>query len=132
GTIVSMRLLLACTCLTPIGFFASALHAERTVDTKITTPIATSTASNGAPDNVSITSAGSIVPAGGVAVTIDSNNSVSNAGTIQITNANDATGILANPGTAGAITNSGKIVIDETYTATDTDNDGDLDGPFAQ
>ncbi len=127
-----MRFLLACTCLTPIGFFASALHAERTVDTKITAPIATSTASNGAPDNIRITSAGSIVPAAGAAITIDSNNSVTNEGTIQITDASDATGILANPGTAGTITNSGKIVIDETYTATDADNDGDLDGPFAQ
>ncbi|MBX3560895.1 MAG: autotransporter domain-containing protein [Sphingomonas sp.] len=127
-----MRLLLACTCLTPIAIFASAGQAERVIETKITTPVSTSTASNGAPDDIKITSAGSIVPTGGVAVTIDSNNNVTNQGTIQITDANDATGILANPGTAGTITNSGKIVIDETYAPKDTDDDGDLDGPFAQ
>lgn len=127
-----MRLLLACTCLTPISIYASAVHAERVIDTKVTTPISTSTASSGAPDDIRITSAGSITPTGGVAVTLDSNNKVTNQGTIQITDANDATGILANPGTAGTITNSGKIVIDETYDPKDTDNDGDLDGPFAQ
>mgnify|MGYP007076400440 CR=1 FL=1 len=46
---------------------------------------------------------------------------------------NGATGIFANAGTAGGITNSstGKIIIDESYTPTDIDNDGDLDGPFA-
>ncbi len=127
-----MRLLLACTCLTPIAIFASAGQAERTVDTKITTPLATSTASGGAADDIKITSAGSIVPTGGTAVTIDSDNDVTNQGTIQITDANDATGILANPGNAGTITNSGKIIIDESYEPKDIDDDGDLDGPFAQ
>ena len=32
----------------------------------------------------------------------------------------------------GEITNSGTITIDESFTPTDTDTDGDLDGPFAQ
>lgn len=127
-----MRFLLACTCLTPISFYAAAVHAERTVSTKITTPIATSTATNNAPDNIKITSAGSIVPTGGVAVTIDSNNSVTNEGTIQTTGASNSTGILANPGTTGSISNSGKIILDEDYTPTDADKDGDIDGPFAQ
>ncbi|MDQ8754628.1 autotransporter domain-containing protein [Sphingosinicella sp. LHD-64] len=127
-----MRLLLACTCLTPVTLYAGAVHAERTVDTKITTPISTSTASNGSPDNIRITANGNVNPSGGTAVTIDSNHSVENLGTIQITGANDATGILANPGFAGNITNSGNITIDESYTPTDGDNDGDIDGPFAQ
>jgi hypothetical protein len=75
---------------------------------------------------------GSVKPAVDAAVTIDTNNSVNNQGTIQITGANDSTGILANAGTAGTITNSGKIILDETFTPTDTDTDGDLDGTFAQ
>jgi hypothetical protein len=29
------------------------------------------------------------------------------------------------------ITLSGKIIVDESFTPTDTDNDGDLDGAFA-
>ena len=35
-------------------------------------------------------------------------------------------------GVTGEIANSGKIIIDETYTPVDIDKDGDLDGPFAQ
>lgn len=127
-----MRLLLACTCLTPVTLYAGAVHAERTVDTKITTPIATSTASNNAPDNIKITSAGSVVVGGGAAVTVDSNNSVVNDGTIQVTGAGNSTGILANPGAAGNITNTGRIILEEDYAPTDTDKDGDIDGPFAQ
>ncbi|MBY8823958.1 autotransporter outer membrane beta-barrel domain-containing protein [Sphingomonas colocasiae] len=129
-----MRTLLACTCLTPIALLAATtpLRAETVVDTARTTAAATSTIKSGAADDIRITSAGSVKPAGGTAVTIDSNNSVKNEGTIQITGANDATGILANANVSGGITNSGTITIDENYTATDTDNDGDLDGPFAQ
>jgi len=129
-----MRNLLACTCLTPIALIAGAgpLRAETVVDTARTTPVLTSTVKSGAPDDVRITSAGSVKPANGTAVTIDSNNSAKNEGTIQITGANDATGILANAGVTSGITNTGTITIDEAYTATDTDNDGDLDGPFAQ
>ena len=69
---------------------------------------------------------------GGAAVTLDSSNSVTNAGALASQGANNATGILVLPGVTGAITNSGTITIDENYTPTDTDNDGDVDGPFAQ
>ncbi len=129
-----MRSLLACTCLTPIFLLAigAPAFAETTIGDKKTTPIATSTVKNGARDDIRITSAGSIVPTGGVAVTIDSPNSVKNEGTIQITGANDSTGIQANAGTSGTITNSGKIILDENFTPADADNDGDKDGPFAQ
>ncbi|HEX7871319.1 MAG TPA: autotransporter domain-containing protein [Sphingobium sp.] len=56
-----------------------------------------------------------------------------NSQTIQITNTDGASGIVAASGSSGTITNdaNGKIIIDETYAPTDTDNDGDLDGPFA-
>lgn len=56
-----------------------------------------------------------------------------NSTTIQITNTNGAAGISAPAGSSGSIVNdaNGKIIIDETYTPTDADNDGDLDGPFA-
>ncbi|WP_157216310.1 autotransporter outer membrane beta-barrel domain-containing protein [Flavisphingomonas formosensis] len=127
-----MRSLLATTCLTPL-VLAAAAHAETSISTAITTPVLTSTVKSGTPDDVRITSAGSVKPAAGVAVTIDSANKVTNEGTIQITDSSNATGILANAGTSGGITNAagGKIQIDETYTPTDSDNDGDLDGPFA-
>ena len=125
-----MRKLLAATCLTPLSFALLPAHAgaETVVSTAVTTPVLTSTGN----DDVRISSTGSVKPTSGAAVTIDSNDSVKNEGTIQITGANNATGILANPGLTGTITNTGSIIIDESYTPTDSDSDGDIDGAFAQ
>ncbi|HWJ68630.1 MAG TPA: autotransporter domain-containing protein [Sphingobium sp.] len=121
--------LLASTCCLAL---TSAAFAETTVTTKQTAPIRTSTIKNGAADDVRITADGSIVlPASGTAVTVDSANKITNEGTIQISNADNSTAILAQAGTSGGIVNSGKIIVDEAYTPTDGDNDGDLDGPFA-
>jgi hypothetical protein len=123
--------LLAFTCLTPIAL-GSLAHAETVISTKVTTPLRTATAANGAPDSIKIGTAGTVAPTGGTAVTIDSNHNVANEGAIEIRGANNAVGILADAGTTTNITNSGKITIDEDYTAADADKDGDLDGPFAQ
>ncbi|WP_294389867.1 autotransporter domain-containing protein [uncultured Sphingomonas sp.] len=122
-----MRRLLASTCL--FALFAP-LHAETTVTTKRTDTVRTATIKSGAADDLRITGDGSLTPNGGTAVTLDSSNKVTNEGTIQITNADFAAGIVATSG-SGAIANSGKIILDETYAPTDTDKDGDLDGPFA-
>lgn len=115
---------------TALGWTGEAL-ADTTISSARTTPISTSTANSGAPDNVVITSDGSVKPASGVAVTLDSDNTVSNAGTIQIQDQNDSTGVLALGGHTGSITNSGTITVNETTTNTDTNGDGNLDGPFA-
>jgi uncharacterized protein with beta-barrel porin domain len=125
-----MRKLLAATCLTPLSlaFLPGHAAAETVVSTAVTTPILTSTGN----DDVRISSTGSVKPTSGAAVTIDSNDSVKNEGTIQITGANNSTGILANTGLTGNITNTGTITLDESYTPTDSDSDGDLDGTFAQ
>jgi len=125
------RLLLTSSATLALVAAASA-SAQTVIDTKRTTSVNTATIKAGSADSVSITAAGSVVPTNGTAVTIDSTNSVANAGTIQVTDANAATGILAKAGMRGDITNSGKIIVDESYTATDSDKDGDLDGPFAQ
>ena len=128
-----MRKLLACTCLTPVFLMSAPAAGETVIGSATTSKVATSTVKNGARDDIRISSAGSVKPAsGGAAVTLDSANSVKNEGTIQYTGVNDATGILAGPGGSGTITNSGKIILDENYTAADADKDGDLDGPFAQ
>jgi hypothetical protein len=129
-----MRLLLACTCLTPVAVTlpVAAALAETTVTTARTSPIATATANNNAADSIRITSAGSIKPTSGVAVTINSNHAVTNEGTIQVTDASNAAAIVANAGTSGSITNTGTITLDEAYKPSDSDKDGDLDGPFAQ
>jgi hypothetical protein len=129
-----MRILLASTCLTPLALaaFAGAAWAETSVATKVTTPVRTSTAKGGSADDVRITASGSVVPAApGAAVALDSNHSVKNEGAIQFNNVSDSTGILANAGTSGTITNSGKIELLEDYTPADADKDGDVDGAFA-
>lgn len=125
------KTLLASTCLA--AFLSTTAHAETTITTATTAPVRTSTVKAGAADDVKITATGSIKPTSGTAVTVDSNNKVVNEGSIEISNSNGATGIFANAGTTGGITNAatGKIIIDETYAPTDIDNDGDLDGPFA-
>lgn len=127
------RHLLATTAMTAaiaLPVLASSAAAQD-ITTARTTPAATSTIANGAPGNLRITSAGSVVVSTGTAVTQDSNNTVLNEGTIRISNADNAVGIAATAGTNGTITNTGTITVDENYTATDGDNDGDLDGPFA-
>lgn len=122
-----------CTLLagTALAAFAQPLAAQTVINTARTTPVVTSTVNSGQPNDVRIESAGSVTVTTGTAVTVDSNNSVTNAGNITIANADNATGILVTGARTANITNSGTITIDETYTATDSDNDGDLDGAFA-
>ena len=124
-----MRSLLGSTALGAIIAVSVAVpaSAETVISTAVTTPQSTS-----ASGDIKVSSTGSVKPATGAAVTLNTNNYVRNEGTIQVTGANDSTGILANSGLTGEITNSGTITLDESYTPTDTDNDGDLDGPFAQ
>lgn len=105
--------------------------AAETISTPVTQRVRTSTVKAGTPDAITISATGSVKPAGETAVTMDSNHAVTNQGTVAISNANGAIGIFANAGTSGDIVNSGTITIDEPYTPTDTNNDGDLDGPFA-
>ena len=126
------RLLFASTATLALAA-GTAASAQTVIDTKRTTPVRSATVNNGTAADISIVAAGSVVTTGsGTAVTLDSNNKLSNAGTIQTTDANDAVGIGAAAGVTGEITNTGKIIIDETYTPVDIDKDGDLDGPFAQ
>src|SRR4051812_25386399 len=101
-----MRLLLATTCLTPLFLAAMPLNAETTIDTKKTTGVSTSTIKAGAADDIKIVAAGSVVPTSGAAVAIDSANRVTNEGTIQVTNSDDAKGIFATS-SSGKIVNSG-------------------------
>lgn len=121
--------LLASTCGAAL---ATAAAAETSIATRQTAPVRTATVADGAADDIRITADGSVEPTvAGPAVTIDSANKVTNEGTIQVTGVDGSTGILALPGMSGGIVNSGSITLDEVYTPTDGDNDGDIDGPFA-
>lgn len=120
----------ALLCL-PTLMLASGTQAATSIDTALTTPIVTSGVAGGSADDIAIASSGSVKPSSGAAVTLDSDNSVSNAGTILIQDVNDATGIAVQGGRTGSVTNTGTIEIDETTAATDADGDGDNDGKFA-
>lgn len=123
-----MRFLLASTAFGALSVvLAGQASAETVISTATTTPLSTS----GSGD-IRITSTGSVKPTSGVAVTINSNNAVKNEGAIAIKGANDSAGIVANANVTGTILNTGTITIDEDYTPTDSDKDGDIDGPFAQ
>ena len=123
-----MRFLLATTAAGAIAAgLATPAYAQTVITTATTAPASTS-----ATGDLRVSTTGSIRPAGGAAVTVNSNADVKNEGTVGTTGANGSTGILANANLTGDIANIGTITIDETFTATDSDSDGDLDGPFAQ
>ncbi|WCP11876.1 hypothetical protein sphantq_00271 [Sphingobium sp. AntQ-1] len=129
-----MRHLLACTAIAPVlvALTVADAAAETTISTATTTAVKTSTIASGAADDITIGSAGSITLTSGAAVTVDSDNDVSNTGAITINDADNVTGILIAPGTTGNITNSGTITLTEDYSAEDEDDDGDIDGAFAE
>ena len=131
-----MRILLATAVAIAPLMVAAGAQAEQVISNGRTTPISTSTANNGARDDVRIANGGSIAVTSGSAVTLDSSNSVKlDAGSkIDMLKAADgATGILANGGNTGDITIGGAITITDAIDEyKDEDKDGDLDGPFAK
>jgi hypothetical protein len=93
------------------------------------TPVATSTVAGGAPDNIIQT--GTLTVSSGAAITLDSNNNVSNTGTVQTQDVSNITGVLAIGGHTGTISNSGTITLNESSSTTTTDKNGAVLGPFA-
>jgi uncharacterized protein with beta-barrel porin domain len=115
--------------------FALPAFAQVKIETATTAPVNTSNAgTGGTAANIEITSAGSITTpaaANTTAVTIGSANSVTNAGAIVVNDSNNSTGVRILPGLANSYTQTGSISLVEDFTRPDSDNDGDLDGPFA-
>jgi len=128
-----MNRLFVSAALLPL-VWAAAAQAETKIATAVTAPVKTSTATAaGTADDLTIDTAGSVKPtAAGAAVTLDTNNKVSNLGTIAFTGIDNATGVLVLGGRTGSVSNSSAISLLEDYTPTDADGDGDLDGPFAK
>ncbi len=117
--------------------FALPAAAQVSISTATTTPVQTATAGTGGTNaNVEVTSTGSVTltgaPANSAPITINSNNNVTNAGTLSTVNSSDTVGVRILPGFNANFTNSGTISLIEDYTRTDTDDDDDLDGPLAQ
>jgi hypothetical protein len=130
-----MRILLAtAVALAPLTIAAGA-QAQVVISNARTTPISTSNATGTAADSIRLASGGSIAVSSGAAITIDSSNSVVTeaGGNISLSNAADgATGILVNGGNTADLTIGGQVIVSDSITDyPDSDNDGDLDGPFA-
>lgn len=118
------------------GVSGTADAGDVTVSTATTTPLVTSNPDGSATaGDITVTSSGSIaVGAGQTAITVDSSNDVAMDGVLSSEDDDNSTGILIIGGNilpGNTVENSGTIRLDETYTLTDTDSDGDLDGDFA-
>ncbi len=104
------------------------------IDESTTSPVVTSTANEGQPDDVTITEDGEIDLSGNegsTAITVDSDNSVTNEGDILAEDTDNVTAISVMTNTTTTITHAGTISLDEDYDREDEDDDDDLDGPLA-
>jgi hypothetical protein len=129
------KVLVATVATAPLLAMAFGAYAETVITTARTTPVATATASStNTADDVKIDTGGGItLTTAGPMVTVNSNNKVTLGGNgLASVGVDNSTGVLIQGGTTGSVTNNAAISLTEDYTATDTDNDGDLDGPFAK
>jgi hypothetical protein len=118
--------------LSPVALLlASAAYADTTVGSS-SSNITTATVASGNPDNVVVSSGSTVQPPSGTVITINSNNTVNNAGTLHVNNSDNSAGVVANAGVTSTITNSGTITVDDAYSAVDTNGDTVADPPFAQ
>jgi len=114
---------------------ASAAEAQVTISGDRTAPVLTSTVNGGAAADLTIADGGSIAVATGTALTGDSSNAIvlESGSAITLSDAtDDVTGVLLKGGLTGDLTLGGSVSITEDYTAEDEDDDGDIDGPFAE
>lgn len=120
-----MKRFLAAAAMAPLCFAAMDARAQTTIAESITTPVRTSTTGD-----LNISNAGKVAVSDGAAVTVDSANSVSNTGTIEVSNAPGEATAIRVESASGRVDFSGVINVGDSDEATDTDQDGDLDGPF--
>ncbi|MBO9560213.1 MAG: autotransporter outer membrane beta-barrel domain-containing protein [Caulobacter sp.] len=129
------KVLVATVATAPLLAMAFGAYAETVINTARTTPIATATAtSTNTADDVKVDTGGGItLTTAGPIVTLNSNNKVTLGGNgLSSVGVDGSTGVLIQGGTTGSVTNNAAISLTEDYTATDSDSDGDLDGPFAK
>lgn len=121
-----MKRLWVAAALAPLSFAASA-YAQQNVSTQTSTPLFTATGGD-----ITIAAGGSIQlkSANQTAATLNSNNSVANAGSITARDLNNVNGIQALGGFTGNITNSGTIQLDESATQHTNGTNGIADGVF--
>ncbi len=124
-----MRAMLAASVALGALVIATGAQAATTIGDK-SQPVDTATANNGQPDDITIT--GTITVKSGTAVTLDSNNSITISGSVNMNStANGSTGVLVEGGKTGNLTNNGGITLTDGSSRKDTNSDGLADGPWA-
>jgi hypothetical protein len=131
-----MRILLATAVAIAPLLAATGAMAEVVISTVRTAPITTSNANGaGVADDIRFSAGGGITLASGTAVTVDTSHDLTLEGTGSILMAlsdSGATAILVNGGVTADVTIGSTISIgDSIENYPDTDNDGNLDGPWA-
>jgi len=132
--LLMLRTLRSTTFLAPVSlaFLPSGAIAQLTIDSHTTTPVRTSTAGSGGPAAIVVTEDGAIDLDGGTAITMDSDNDVSNAGELILGGSDGAIGIDVVGQRTGTITNSGSIIVREDFVADNADDNTIVDGPIAR
>ena len=94
-------------CLLLAGVSFPAMADDLTISSEVKSPVSTATAANNSPGDITIVTGGSInVAVQGAAATLNSNNTIDNAGVIQNTySGNGAVGVHILGGNTGAFTN---------------------------
>ena len=124
--LTSRQKLFGSISLIAIMFSAPMSWAQVTISEEVTTEQET----NG--QDLTIDTTGIItVTTEGPAVTLNSDNALSNAGAINIADIDNATGVSLEGGANRSFTNSGAINIVEEFVNEDVDEDGIVDGEFA-
>lgn len=131
-----MRIMLATAVAIAPLMAASGAMAEVVISTTRTTPITTANATGSGPDTIRMISTGTIVLNSGVGVTVNSShNFTMEGGTISLDNSPPgSTGVLIEGGNTADISITGTVSLFDNITGetdTDADNDGDVDGAFA-
>ena len=125
-------ILVAVAVAAPLAAYVGPAVAQLSITTSTGTPVSTATAQAGGPANIDVTSTGSInLTVSGAAVTINSNNTLTNEGQITSSDVNNVTGVQIQGGNTGSVTNTGTINISESYAPSDSNLDGLIDGDFA-
>lgn len=124
--LTSRQKLFGSISLIAVMFSAPMSWAQVTISEEVTTEQET----NG--QDLTIDTTGIVtVTTEGPAVTLNSDNALSNAGAINIADIDNATGVSLEGGANRSFTNSGAINIVEEFVNEDVDEDGIVDGEFA-
>ncbi len=123
--------LMAAAAIAPLSMigFQAAYAQSTTISSDTSTPVATATAGDVTLASGSTLTITSTTPA----FTLNSNNAVTNAGTITSKDIDNATAILVQGPFSGTVNNGGAINLTESFTASDNvNNDGLTEAPYAQ